>query len=141
MNMPRKKKPTSDAVEIMHRRYYEGRPSRIADLEEARAEDDLARKIYELRGQSGLTQEGLAKLVGTTPSVISRLENSDYQGHSLTMLKRIADALDKRVEFDSPQESQPAARLRKPTRRGCAKNLRPTARGSLVSTQQNKKLK
>ncbi|HEY3854308.1 MAG TPA: helix-turn-helix domain-containing protein [Verrucomicrobiae bacterium] len=97
--MPKKRKATSDAVEILHRRYYEGKPRRIADLEEARAEDELARKIYQLREQAGLTQERLAKLVGTTPSVISRLEDSDYEGHSLTMLKRIAAAVDKRIEI------------------------------------------
>ena len=97
--MPKNKKKTSDAVEILHRRYYEGKPDRIAELEEARAEDELARKIYELREKAGLTQERLAKLVGTTPSVISRLEDSDYEGHSLTMLKRIAAAVNKRVEI------------------------------------------
>jgi len=97
--MPKNKKKTSDAVEILHRRYYEGKPDRISELEEARAEDELARKIYELREKAGLTQERLAKLVGTTPSVISRLEDSDYEGHSLTMLKRIAAAMDKRVEI------------------------------------------
>src|SRR5256884_9621542 len=94
-----KKKKTSDAVEILHRRYYEGKPDRIVQLEEARAEDELARKIYELREQAGLTQARLAKLIGTSESVISRLEDSDYKGHSLTMLKRIAAALDKRVEI------------------------------------------
>ena len=94
-----KKKKTSDAVEILHRRYYEGKPDRIAQLEEARAEDELARKIYELREQAGLTQARLAKLIGTSESVISRLEDSDYKGHSLTMLKRIAAAVDKRVEI------------------------------------------
>ena len=94
-----KKKKTSAAVEILHRRYYEGKPDRIAQLEEARAEDELARKIYELREQAGLTQARLAKLIGTSESVISRLEDSDYKGHSLTMLKRIAAALDKRVEI------------------------------------------
>jgi DNA-binding XRE family transcriptional regulator len=97
--MIKNKKATPNAVEILHRRYYEGRPGRIAALEEARAEDELARKIYELREQAGLTQERLAKLVGTTPSVISRLEDSDYGGHSLTMLKRIAAAVNKRVEI------------------------------------------
>src|SRR5580700_9379093 len=97
--MPKKRKSTSDAVEILHRRYYEGKPARAAQLEEARAEDQLARKIYELREQAGLTQERLAKLVGTTASVISRLEDADYGGHSLTMLKRIAEAVDKRVEI------------------------------------------
>ena len=97
--MPKNRKATSVAVEIVHRRYYHGKPERLADLEEARAEDELARKIYELREQAGLTQKRLAKLVGTTASVISRLEDSDYEGHSLTMLKRIAAAVDKRVEI------------------------------------------
>jgi DNA-binding XRE family transcriptional regulator len=97
--MTKKRSTTSDAVRILHRRYYEGKPERVASLEEARAEDELARRIYELREQAGLTQAKLAKLVGTTPSVISRLEDSDYEGHSLMMLKRIAAAVDKRVEI------------------------------------------
>jgi len=97
--MPKKRKATSDAVQILHRRYYHGKPTRAAQLQEARAEDELARKIYELREQAGLTQERLAKLVGTTASVISRLEDSDYKGRSLTMLKRIAAAVNKRVEI------------------------------------------
>jgi ribosome-binding protein aMBF1 (putative translation factor) len=97
--MPKNKKSTSNAVEILHRRYYEGKPERISQLENARAEDELARKIFELREQAGLTQERLAKMVGTTASVISRLEDSDYEGHSLMMLKRIAAAVDKRVEI------------------------------------------
>ena len=97
--MPNKRNPTSDAVQILRRRYYAGKPDRVAELEEARAEDKLARTIYELREQAGLTQERLAKLVGTTPSVISRLEHSAYEGHSLTMLKRIAAAVNKRVEI------------------------------------------
>jgi len=95
----RDKKKTSDAVEILHRRYYEGKPERISALEEARAEDELARKIYRLREEAGLTQKKLAQLVGTTASVISRLEDSEYQGHSLTMLKRVAAAVNKRVEI------------------------------------------
>jgi transcriptional regulator with XRE-family HTH domain len=41
----------------------------------------------------------LAARVGTTPSVISRLEYDDYDGHSLAMLRRIAAALNKRVEI------------------------------------------
>jgi DNA-binding XRE family transcriptional regulator len=97
--MARKRKPTSDAVEIMHRRYYEGRPARIAALEEARANDEVARKIYELRTKAGLSQRQLAKLVGTTASVICLLEDAEYQGHSLSMLRRIAAALDRKVEI------------------------------------------
>jgi hypothetical protein len=52
--MPRKRKPSTDAVEILHRRYYEGRPDMLAALEEARANDGVARKTYELRTKAGL---------------------------------------------------------------------------------------
>ncbi len=97
--MAKKRKPTADAVEILHRRYYEGKPERIASLEEERANAEVARKIYALRNEAGLTQRELAKLVGTTASVICRLEDADYQGHSLAMLRRIAAALEKRVEI------------------------------------------
>ncbi len=99
LNMTRKRKSPADGVEILHRRYYRGKAERMEQLERARAADDLARKIYELREEAGLTQARLAKMVGTTESVISRLENSDYAGHSLSMLRRIAEALGKRVEI------------------------------------------
>jgi DNA-binding XRE family transcriptional regulator len=97
--MASKRKPTSDAVDIIHRRYYEGRPGRLAELEEARIHDEVARKLYQLRTKAGLTQRQLAKLVGTTASVICRVEDADYDGHSLPLLRRIAKALDRRVEI------------------------------------------
>jgi transcriptional regulator with XRE-family HTH domain len=68
-------------------------------LEEERANAEVARRVYELRNQSGLTQRALAKLVGTTASVICRLEDADYEGHSLAMLNRIAAALNRRVQI------------------------------------------
>ena len=64
-----------------------------------RADDAIARKILVLRTKAGLSQRELAKLVGTTASVICRLEDADYGGHSLPMLNRIAKALNKRVEI------------------------------------------
>lgn len=94
-----KKKTTSTALEYLHRRFYAGRPERIAELEEARASAEVARKVYELRTKAKLTQKELAARVGTTASVISRLEDDDYEGHSLGMLRRIASALNKRVEI------------------------------------------
>ena len=96
--MARKRKVTNDAVEILHRRFYAGRPKRIAELEKARANDDIARRIFVLRTKAGLTQKELGSLVGTTASVICRLEDADYEGHSLAMLRRIAIALKRRVE-------------------------------------------
>ena len=92
-------KPTNDAVEILHRRYVAGKPEKMAALEQIQADDAVARKIYDLRMKAGLSQRAFAKLVGTTASVICRLEDADYEGHSLALLNRIAAALDKRVEI------------------------------------------
>ena len=97
--MAKKRKPTTDGVEIIHRRFIEGLPEMEAELEEARADIAVADKIYKLRTKAGISQRQLAKLVGTTASVICRLEDADYEGHSLAMLNRIAAALDKRVEI------------------------------------------
>lgn len=96
--MPRKK-TTSDALEILDRRYYAGKPGRVAKLAKVRDDMEIGRLIQNLRAESGLTQRELAKLVGTTASVICRVEDADYEGHSLTMLRRIAAAMKKRLEI------------------------------------------
>jgi len=51
---------------------------------------DLALLVREMREDTQLTQAELAKKVGTTQSVMARLEGAEYTGHSLTMLERIA---------------------------------------------------
>src|SRR5262245_60905873 len=58
-----------------------------------------ARLITDLRTRAGLTQKQLAKLVGTTQPAIARLEAPNYHGHSLTMLQRIANALNGKIEI------------------------------------------
>ncbi len=60
---------------------------------------DVARLIYEARTAADLSQAELAKLVGTQQSVIARLEDADYQGHSLTMLTKIAAACNQTVQI------------------------------------------
>jgi len=95
----KKKKLTTDALEIMDQEFFAGKPERLAELERMRADDTIARKILELRTKAALSQRELAKLVGTTASVICRLEDADYEGHSLAMLNRIAAALHRRVEI------------------------------------------
>ena len=57
----------------------------------------MAQQIYNLRTKAKLTQKELAAKVGTTASVVSRLEDADYEGHSLRMLHRIAEALGRRA--------------------------------------------
>jgi DNA-binding XRE family transcriptional regulator len=91
-------KKTSDAVEILKRRYARTSKSKQA-LEQARASAEIARRLYELRDEAGLTQAELAELVGTSRTVITRLEDDDYDGHSLSMLRRVAAALNKRIEI------------------------------------------
>lgn len=94
------KRKTKDAVKILHTRYIKGDTQSEKLLEQARQQSDIADKIYNLRKQAGISQTKLADLVGTTQSVISRLEDSDYTGHSLEMLRRIATALHCRVKIE-----------------------------------------
>ena len=61
---------------------------------------EVARLIYNARTAAGLTQTQLADLIGTKQPVIARLEDADYGGHSLSMLQRIADALNQRIEIN-----------------------------------------
>jgi DNA-binding XRE family transcriptional regulator len=95
--MGRKSRFASKALGFAYERYVGDDKAEAFEAELANA--DVARKIYDLRTKAGLTQSGLAKLVGTSTSAISRLEDGDYEGHSLAMLRRIASALNKRVEI------------------------------------------
>jgi ribosome-binding protein aMBF1 (putative translation factor) len=67
-------------------------------IEEQKLSVRVAEMIHDAREAAGLTQAALARLVGTTQSVISRLEDADYEGRSLTMLDRVAKALGQRLE-------------------------------------------
>jgi len=99
----------------------EGDAESEALLEEIRAEAEVARTIYRLRSGAKLTQQALAERVGTTASVISRLEDADYTGHSLAMLRRIATTLGRRVEIRFPAvktANAPSAKGKAPLRSG-----------------------
>jgi len=71
----------------------------MAILEEERANAEIARMVYDLRTKAGLSQAALARRVGVPGSVVCRLEDADYEGNSLAMLRRIAAALNLRVEL------------------------------------------
>lgn len=51
----------------------------------------LAMKIAELRNQKGLSQQELAKLMGTSQQAISRIESGEYEGFTLKTLEKIAE--------------------------------------------------
>jgi predicted transcriptional regulator len=90
---------TNDAVEIVTRRYVKDDPALQDLLREASLNAKVAQLIYTSRKQAGLTQQQLADLIGTKQSVIARLEDADYEGHSLSMLQRIGEALGQRIEI------------------------------------------
>jgi ribosome-binding protein aMBF1 (putative translation factor) len=90
---------TNDAVKIINHRYIKNDPALQDLLREASLNAKVAQLIYTARKQSGLTQQQLADLIQTKQSVIARLEDADYEGHSLSMLQRIGDALGQRIEI------------------------------------------
>ena len=94
------RRKTKNAAAILHNRYVKDDPERKAALEAERVHAEVARMIYDLRKNAGLSQQELAELVDTKQSVISRLEDADYEGHSLSMLQRIAEALEQKVTVE-----------------------------------------
>jgi len=54
---------------------------------------NIAVQLAALRKEAGLSQKELAQRAGMTQQQISRLESPSYEGHSLSMLRRVADAL------------------------------------------------
>jgi predicted transcriptional regulator len=89
---------TSDAVKILRQRYIKNSKKRKESVQRERENIGIAEQLYNLRTKAKLSQKELADLVGTTQSAISRLEDADYDGHGLTMLRKIAAALNQRVQ-------------------------------------------
>jgi transcriptional regulator with XRE-family HTH domain len=75
---------------------------RRADLEEARVNAEAARLIYQIRSDAKLSQNELAK------SVINWFEDDDYDGHSLSMLARLAAALGKHLVLTAKSATEVA---------------------------------
>ncbi len=89
---------TTSATEILKRKTGID-PTSDPEMLQISEDYRVAQMIHDARTEAGLTQQELAKAVGTTQSVISQLESAEYKGHSLSMLERIAKALNRRVEI------------------------------------------
>ncbi len=98
---------TSDALKILGQ--LNESDSELQEIvQEASVNAEVAQLIHAARTQANLTQQQLAELIGTQQPVIARLEDADYEGHSLSMLHRIAQALNRRVEIALvPLEEEP----------------------------------
>jgi ribosome-binding protein aMBF1 (putative translation factor) len=89
---------TNDALKIIRRSIADD-PELQEMVKQSSINAQVSLIIYDVRKQAGLTQQQLADLIGTTQSVIARLEDADYEGHSLSLLARIAAALDRKLEI------------------------------------------
>lgn len=98
---------TSDATKIIDRLVGDDQELR-AMIDEERSNAEIAQLIYDARHRAGLTQAELASLVGTSQPAIARLEDADYEGHSLGILRRIAAALHMRLEVRLIPEEEAA---------------------------------
>ena len=61
---------------------------------------DIALQLAALRRESGMSQKDLAEKVGTSQQQISRLESPSYEGHSLSMLRKVAEVLGAHVQVN-----------------------------------------
>ena len=77
---------------------------------------EIALQLAALRNEAGLTQKELALKVGTSQQQISRLESPSYEGHSLSMLRRVAEVLGATV-LVKVQRKRPMKQVRPPA--GC----------------------
>jgi len=75
-------------------------PEFKAHYQEERQALKLAMRIAELREQKGLSQQELAKLMGTSQQAISRIESGEYEGFTLKTLEKIAEATGMRVKIE-----------------------------------------
>lgn len=67
-------------------------PEFKARYREERQALKLAMKIIKLREKKGLSQQQLAKLMGTSQQAISRIESGEYEGFTLKTLEKLAEA-------------------------------------------------
>lgn len=72
-------------MQFLYDRYVGNDPKQAEEYEEEVLNASIARKIFELRSNAGLTQRELAARVGTSASAIRRLEDADCEGHSLLL--------------------------------------------------------
>jgi transcriptional regulator with XRE-family HTH domain len=80
-------------------------PAFAARFKQAGEAWDVALQIAALREQAGLSQTELARKLKTSQQQISRLESPGYEGHSLSMLRRVAKVLHARVRVVIEAES------------------------------------
>ena len=94
--MRRNRRQTNDAIEIIDRHYGANAEWDTLVAEET-LKANVGQLVHDLRTEAGLSQTKLADLIGTSQSVISRVENADYEGSAIEILARVCFALHKSI--------------------------------------------
>lgn len=97
-----RKKRVSDAVELMDR-WYGSIPGWDEMLAEEELNMQIGQAVYDLREAVGLSQADLAKLIGSNQATISRVENADYRGNAIEVLRRVCLALHTPIRISCPR--------------------------------------
>ena|SRR5579863_2019975 len=110
--MPGNTNFNSAAVQGLYDEVVGSDPSARDEFEQELVNIEVAQLIHDMRTGAGLSQRALAKKVGTSVSAINRLESDDYQGHTIAMVRRIATALNRRLELHAVPVRRRSVRTR-----------------------------
>jgi len=99
LNMSGKRRFKSDAVQELYNELIGHDQSAQEAFEQELVNIEAAQLIHDMRTKAGLSQRELARKIGTSASAINRLECDDYRGHTVAMVRRIAAALNRRLEL------------------------------------------
>ena len=84
--------PRNDALNVLTKMFGSA-PGWKKGVADATASAQIAEEVYALRERHGLTQLGLATLIGSSQSAVARMEDSAYRGHAIAVLRRMAAAV------------------------------------------------
>jgi ribosome-binding protein aMBF1 (putative translation factor) len=96
---------SSAGLKWLYDKHIKDAPGAVELLREYEIKADIAKQVYDLRTRANLTQAELSDMVKAPVSVIEALEQGDYEGDCLSMLVRIASALNKRLDIRFVQSS------------------------------------
>jgi ribosome-binding protein aMBF1 (putative translation factor) len=110
--MATKRRFRSGAVQELYEELIGDDAAAQEEFEEGLVNIEAAQLLYDMRSKAGLSQRELARKVGTSASAINRLESADYEGHTIAMVRRIAAALNRRLELRAVPIKTAAAKTR-----------------------------
>ena len=96
--MAAKKKPAA-ALQYLDPSFFERNPKHRAQLEEAKAYQEIARAFFDLRAASGLSAKEVGRAAGMSTRTIEKLESGEHPRPTLALLRQVASALGKKVEL------------------------------------------